>query len=301
MGPWSPGTNTNLLVIEASAGPGIEGGAPALVAALQRAVAALGVEIRTGAEVRQIRVERGRVVGVRLGNETIDAPVVAAACDPKRALLDLLTVGALPHRSEHRLASVRSKGTTAWVHLALKGRVRFAARPDEEIEHARTGSHVDDVERAFDAIKYRQRSPTPILDVHVPTVSDPDLAPAGHSVVSIAVHFAPYDLEGGWTDTARAALADRAVELLAGHVPGLPDAILGRAVRTPIDIEERHGLTGGHIHHGEHALDQILIRPVPECVGYRTPVHGLFLCSSGVHPGGGLTCAPGALAAAAIP
>jgi phytoene dehydrogenase-like protein len=301
MGPWSPGTNTNLLIAEASAGPGIEGGGAALVGALQKALASLGVEIRTGAEVTEIRVERGKAVGVRVGaSESIDAPIVVVGCDPKRALLDLLPVGTLPHRTEHRLSTVRSKGTTAWVHLAVKGRVRFAARPDEDLEFARTGSHVDDVERAFDAVKYRQRSITPILDVHVPTVSDPDLAPAGSSVISIAVHFAPYDLEGGWTEAASTALGDRVVELLAMHVPGLPDAIVGRAVRTPVDIEARYGITGGHIHHGEHALDQILIRPVPECVGYRTPVPGLWLCSSGVHPGGGLTCAPGALAAAAI-
>lgn len=300
MGPWSPGTNANLLVAEASAGPGVEGGGAALVAALEKAVRALGVEIRTNAEVTEIRVEHGKVAGVRVGSEAFDAPIVAAACDPKRAMLDLLPLGSLSHRTEHRLSTVRMKGTTAWVHLAVDGRVRFAARPDDDIEHARTGSHVDDVERAFDAIKYRQRSPTPILDVHVPTVGNPDLAPAGKSVITVAVHFAPYDLEGGWTEAATAALGERVIELLGTHVPGLADAIVGRAVRTPVDIEARYGLTGGHVHHGEHALDQILIRPIPECVGYRTPVPGLWLCGSGVHPGGGLTCAPGALAAAAI-
>ena len=288
-GPWSPGTTANLLMLEAAAGPGIEGGGPALVAALEKAAVAAGVEIRTGAEVTEIRVADGKVVGVRVGDESIDAPIVAASCEPKRTLLDLVPMGALPYRTEHRLANIRTRGTTAFVHLALTDRVRFAAAPDAEIEFARTGAHLDDVERAFDAVKYRERSQTPILDIQV-----------FDSTMTVAVHFAPHNLEGGWTDDAKRSLADRTIDLLALHIPAIKDTIEAHAVQTPTDLETRHALTGGQLHHGEHALDQLLIRPIPECVAYQTPIAGLHLCGSGSHPGGGLTCAPGALAAATI-
>ena len=288
-GPWSPGTTANLLMLEAAAGPGIEGGGPALVAALEKAASSAGVEIRTGAEVTEIRVVDGRVAGVRVGDESIDAPVVAASCDPKRALLDLVPMGALPYRTEHRLETVRTRGTTAYVHLALKERVRFAATPDVDIEFARTGAHVDDIERAFDAIKYGERSKTPILDIH-----------CVETTMTVAVHFAPYNLKGGWTEEAKSALADRTVELLGPHVPGITAKIVAHSVDSPADLASIYALPNGQLHHAEPALDQLLIRPIPECVAYKTPIEGLHLCGSGSHPGGGLTCAPGALAAATI-
>ena len=296
MGPWSPGTNGNLLLLEAAAEAGVKGGGPALVEALVAAAKEAGVEIQTGAEVTKIRVEGGAVHGVVVGDESHEAQVVAAACDPKRVLLDLLPPGAVPYRSEHRIASFRTVGTTAHVLLAVDGDVEFAAHAGE-VAFARTGAHLDDVERAFDAVKYRAHSRAPVLDIHVPTYDRPELAPSGKHVVSILVSFAPYDLHEGWTDAARDAFGDRVVDVLVDHAPAIKDRIVGRAVRTPVDIEARYGTTGGHLHHGEHALDQLLIRPIPECVGYRTPVPGLVLCGSGSHPGGGLTCQPGALAA----
>jgi len=149
-------------------------------------------------------------------------------------------------------------------------------------------------------VKYRRVSETPVLEIHVPTVADPTLAPPGRAVLSVLVHFAPYDLAQGWTDEARDRLGDRVVEILERHAPGIGSTVLARRVLSPADLEARYGLWGGHLHHGEHALDQILIRPIPECAGYKTPVPGLYLCGSGAYPGGGLTCAPGALAAAAV-
>jgi phytoene dehydrogenase-like protein len=119
-------------------------------------------------------------------------------------------------------------------------------------------------------------------------------------VASILVHFAAYDLDPAWDDGQRARLGDNVVSILEEHAPGLSSSIVARKVIAPPDIEARYGVTGGHIHHGEHCLDQILIRPTPECHAYRTPIRGLFLCGSGSYPGGGLTCAPGALAASAI-
>jgi phytoene dehydrogenase-like protein len=226
--------------------------------------------------------------------------VVAASCDPKHLFLELLPAGAIPYRLEHRVRTWRTRGTTAQVLLAVAGPVRFAAAPNDPIEFARTGGSLVAIERAFDAVKYRRFSEMPILDIQVPTVSAPELAPAGHSVVSILVHFAPYELEGGWDEAKRKALGDRVVAILEKHAPGIGAKIVGGDVLSPAEIETRYGTAGGHIHHGEHALDQILIRPAPECVGYRTPLAGLYMCGSGSHPGGGLTCRPGALAAGAI-
>ena len=119
-------------------------------------------------------------------------------------------------------------------------------------------------------------------------------------MASILIHFAPHELEGGWNDEQNQRLEDRVVEILESHAPGASSLVVGGVLRSPVDLEARYGLPGGHIYHGEQILDQLLIRPAPYCIGYRTPVKGLFLCGSGSHPGGGLTCAPGALAARTI-
>jgi phytoene dehydrogenase-like protein len=300
-GPWSPGTAANLLLLECTAGGSVRGGASAFVAALERAARAAGVEIRTGAEVRSIQIQRGVATGVVLANgEQIAAGKIAASCDPRTLFLDLIARATLPLAFEHRVEVIRARGTSAKVHLALKRRLEFGSRPGERIERARTSASLDDLERAFDAVKYRRASERPLLDIFVPTVSRPDLAPADTDVVSILVHFAPHDLEGGWTDAARERLGDAVVAELARVAPGVRSAVAGREVLTPADIAERYGVSGGHIHHAEHALDQLVIRPTIETMRYATPVANLFLCGSGSHPGGGLTGAPGALAAAAI-
>ena len=192
------------------------------------------------------------------------------------------------------------RGTTAKVHLALDGPLEFACRPAERIAYARTAEDLDVLERAFDAVKYRAFSEVPVLDIYVPTVSQPSLAPEGHSVVSIIVSFAPIELAGGWTDDHKQQLLETVLRVLECYAPGIAQSIVSSEVLSPADLKRRYGLTGGHIHHGEHALDQLLIRPVPECARYATPISGLFLCGSGSHPGGGITCAPGALAAGVI-
>ena len=160
--------------------------------------------------------------------------------------------------------------------------------------------HLDHIEKAFDACKYGRFSTDPILDIHIPTVTDPDLAPPGHSVVSILVYFVPYRLPARWDRDQIEKLGDTVANTLARYAPGLTDAIVAREVLTPFDLAERYGLVQGHILHGEHALDQLILRPTPECARYHTPIKGLYLCGSGSHPGGGITCGPGALAASVI-
>jgi phytoene dehydrogenase-like protein len=300
-GPWSPGTAANLLVLECTASKSVRGGAAALATALERAARDAGVEIRTGADVRAIRINGGAADGVVLADgEEIGAGVVAAACDPRTALLDLVPAGVLSLAFEHRVGAIRARGTSAKVHLALSRPLEFASRPGQRIERARTAGSLDDLERAFDAVKYRRFSDHPILDVYVPTVSRPELAPAGGEVVSILAHFAPHDLAEGWTPAARERFGDAVVAELARHAPGVTYAVTGREVLGPGEIALRYRASGGHIHHVEHALDQLVIRPTIETMRYGTPLRNLFLCGSGTHPGGGVTGAPGALAAAAI-
>src|SRR5918992_5617319 len=194
-GPWSAGTVTNFLLRECAGGEALQGGPPALIEALLAAARAAGAELRTDAEVARIRVEKGRAAGVTLvSGETIDAPVVLSSADPKRTMLKLLAPGTLPIRIEEEFHHVRPRGTAAKVHLALSGPLELAGsggRLDEAIRIG--GGHVDNLERAFDAIKYRRFSERPHLEIRVPTVADPGLAPAGHHVVSILASFAPYD------------------------------------------------------------------------------------------------------------
>jgi len=300
-GPRAPGTAAGLLFDEALAGPGIEGGAERLAAALVGAAEAAGVELRTEAEATRILVGGNGVEGVELRDGSIvRATLVAASCDPRRTLLELLPPGWLAERTEQQVASYRMRGAVGRVLLALDRPLRFAGIEGGRAEFARTAGTIDDLERAFDAIKYRQVSTTPVLELHVPTVSREDLAPRGHDVVSILVHCAPHELDPSWDDGQRERLGNRVLEVLEQHAPGVTAAVVAREVHSPRDLEVRYALSGGHLLHGEPGLDQRVVRPVPGFARYATPLRGLVLCGSGCHPGGGLTCLPGALAAETV-
>ena len=299
--PWSPGSNFNLLLAETLHWSEIEGGSAALVGALEAAARAAGVEIRTESGVERIEIERGSVAGVRLsGGEVLATRTVAAACDPKHLFLDLVPVELLPEAFEHEIANVRTRGTTAKVELALSSAPSFSCRPDFSGERVRIGERIDDLERAFDPVKYREIPERPILEVAMPSLGDASLAPEGHHTVEIAVHFVPHEAQEGWSDEEREHLLRSVFAVLGEHSPDLESAVVGSRLLTPSDIEARYGATGGQLHHGEHAIDQLLVRPTPECARYGTPFSGLFLAGSGSHPGGGLTGAPGGLAARAI-
>ncbi len=301
MGPRSPGGMGSLLRYECMAGAAVVGGPASLIAALESSAESHGVEIRTSAEVVGIRDDADVAVGVTLadGNE-IDASVVVSSCDPKRTISWLRSTTEDTVLLKRQIQNFRTRGTTAKVNLALSGPLRFSCRPDLTIEHARIGETLDYLEHAFDAVKYRKFSESPILDICVPTVAAPDLAPAGHSVASILVHFAPHHLDPAWDNRSRDALGDTVVATLERYAPNIRKMIVGKEVLTPADIADRYGLSGGHIYQGEHGLDQLLIRPTPQCVRYETPIKGLFLGGSGSHPGGGITCAPGVLAAKTV-
>ncbi|MEE8368786.1 MAG: NAD(P)/FAD-dependent oxidoreductase [Thermoanaerobaculia bacterium] len=300
-GPRSPGNSLNLLLSETLSSRPLAGGPPALVVALEKAARALGAEIRADEAVEEVRIENGVVKGVVLADgENVPARVIAASCHPRHLFLDLLSPRHLAIEFEQNIINFRSRGTCAKVHLALSSYPEFPSHPNYTAARIRIGGSLDELERAFDPVKYGEMSERPILEISVPTVTNPETAPTGHHVFSILVHFVPFDLRSGWTDISRQLLLDRVVSRVEEVAPGFTDLVVDAQVLTPFDLEVEYGVTGGHLLHGEPAIDQLIQRPVPECAGYASPIDGLYLCGSGAHPGGGITCAPGALAAAKI-
>jgi len=302
LGPWSAGTVVTFLLAELPARLEVAGGPATLVQALDSACRSQGVEILLGAEAARILVEGGKARGVMLRDGTeIHAPVIVSGCDPKRTFLKLLSPRDVPATLADGMRNWRSRGTTAKIHLALRGPLEFSGRSGLPVEAARTGEDFDELERAFDSVKYGEASARPILDVRIPSVADGSLAPEGQHVVSILAHFTPYHLRGGWTPERRIALGDSIVAALSRDAPGLKEQVIAGEILTPLDLEERLGLTEGHIFHGEQCLDQLFsLRPHPSCARHATPIPGLYLASGGTHPGGGITCAPGSLAAEAV-
>ncbi len=301
VGPRAPGTAGGLLLMEAGAGREVAGGPAGLTAALAGAASAAGVEVRTGAEVAGIDIEESAVRGVRLSSgESLPAAVIAASCDPTTALFALLPPGSLGLRDERDLRSYRCRGTVAKLHLALSGAPRLAGDGDVPAELVRIGS-LDELERASDAVKYGELPETPTLEMRLPSLADPELAPAGHQVASVLVDNVPHAPEGGWTGELRERLLERVMARLEAAAPGVGEMVVGNELLTPPDIEDRYGVTGGHLFHGETALDQLLSLRPAVCAGrYATPIDGLYLAGGGSHPGGGISGLPGWLAAGAI-
>jgi phytoene dehydrogenase-like protein len=323
LGPWSAGS-TAVLLLRAAADPHPvgsasfpRGGLGSFSRALAESAKQAGVEIRTDAEVRHIQIKDGAVSGVVLaGGEEIAVEAVVSGADPKRTLFQLIDPSQLDPTFANRMKNFRCAGTVAKVNLALGGLPVFSAVDANESPlkalsgRIHIGPEIDYLERAFDASKYGEYSKAPWLDVTIPTVLDPALAPDGKHVLSACVQFAPYKLldrsagaqkkEASW-DARRIEFGHNVIKTLAQYAPNLPDLLEGFQVITPKDLETSYGFTGGHIFHGELALDQLFtMRPVLDWARYKTPIRGLFLCGSGTHPGNGLTGASGANAAREI-
>ena len=198
------------------------------------------------------------------------------------------------------MQNIRARGTVAKINLALERLPKFQRQESQAqlggIIHI--GPTIDYLERAADDAKYGRYSKQPFLEITLPSVSDPSLAPAGKHVMSVWMQSAPYHLrESNWPDQ-REALADAVENLIEEYAPGFQNTILHRQVLTPLDLRQTYGLTGGHPYHAEMALDQLFfMRPVPGWARYRTPIQNLYLCGSGTHPGGGITGLPGYYAA----
>jgi phytoene dehydrogenase-like protein len=311
LGPWSAGSSLVLLIRAAGdshpAGSACfaAGGMGALTQAMASAAKAAGTEIRTSAEVIEIRVKDGAATGVLLSNgEEINAKAVISNADPKRTLLKLTDSTHLSPDFVQKLQHYRGNGTVAKVNLALSGLPSFTALKNGNGNALKgrihIGHEIDYLERAFDSSKYGNFSPHPLLEATIPSLTDPTLAPEGKHVMSIYMQYAPYKLKGDW-ESQRKALGQTVVQTLAQYAPNLPEMILTHQIITPLDLEEVYGLTGGQIFHGELALDQFFtMRPLLDWARYRTPIQNLYLCGSGTHPGVGLTGGSGANAAREI-
>jgi phytoene dehydrogenase-like protein len=314
VGPWSAGTATTLIEDGAgndggAAGETVfaRGGPGALSEALAASARALGAEIRTGADVISITSRDGRAVGVVLATgEELTARAVVSGVDPKRTLLGLVDPVALGPSLGWRAGNIRQPGVVAKVNLALRKLPAFpAAGGDERLLRGRilVAGGIDAMEHSFDPAKYGRPSEVPILEATIPSLVDPGLvegARRGTQVVSVIAQYAPYRLApdlGSWDDH-REAFGDAVIRALESVAPGIDDLVTHRQVLTPVDLEARYGLTGGHPLHAEAGLDQwALWRPLLGHARYRLGLDGLYLCGAGAHPGGGVTGAPGQNAA----
>ena len=279
-----------------------KGGMGKVTAALAAAARGAGAEIRTGAMVQRILVERDRAAGVVLASgEEVRARGVVSNADPKRTFLELLGAEHLDAGFVRRVDNIRMRGNVAKLNLALDGLPSFTGLDREGLgERLVIAPTIDYVEHAFNAAKYGAYSPAPAIEITIPSVHDDSLAPTGKHVLSALVQYAPYRLKAGW-DAAREAFAELAIDTIAAYAPDLRERIVARQLLTPLDLERDYGMTGGHWHHGELAIDQILmLRPVPGAAQYATPLPGLYLCGAGAHPGGGVMGAAGMNAAQQI-
>jgi phytoene dehydrogenase-like protein len=313
LGPWSAGSSL-VLMLRAAADPTPAGsvqfpigGIGAITQAMAAAAQQAGAEIRTDAEITEIRVKDGVATGVVLkSGEEISARAVVSNADPKRTLMRLLDPAHLSPDFIQKIKNYRSMGTVAKVNLALSALPEFPAlkaKGNDDLLKGRIqiSPEIDYLERAFDESKYGNFSRHPYIEMTFPSLSDPSLAPAGRHVMSIYMQYAPYKLKDGDWESQRKALGETVVKTIAQYAPNLTQNILRHQIITPKDMEDTYGLTGGHIFHGELALDQFFtMRPLLDWARYQTPIERLFLCGSGTHPGTGLTGGSGANAAREI-
>jgi phytoene dehydrogenase-like protein len=309
MGPRSPGTAYVLLhhymgeIDGAFRAWGFaKGGTGGIANAIARAAQSLGAEVRVNAGVSQVIVKNGRAVGVALENgDELYADVVASSLDPKLTFLKLVEPGQLPTDLVDSIRKFNIRGSSGKVNLALDALPDLTCMPGNGRHLAGAISispSLDYMERAYDEAKYGEFSKRPYIDCILPSVIDPGMAPPGKHVMSCFVQYAPYHLNGGWTDTKREAFGDTVIDTLSEYIPNLKDIILHRQVLTPLDIEQQIGLSQGNIFQGELSLSQLFfLRPAAGWAKYRTPIKGYWQCGSGTHPGGGIMGAPGQLAA----
>jgi phytoene dehydrogenase-like protein len=309
LGPRSPGTAYVLLHHYMGELDGVfrawgfaKGGNGSVSASIAGAAQSFGAEIRTLASVSNVLLKNGRATGVVLEDgEEISADVVVSGADPRRTFLGLVGEKNLPPEFLQSIRRFKFRGASAKVNLALGELPIFTCLPQRG-PHLRGAISISPsvayLERAYDEAKYGQFSRRPYMDIVIPSMLDPAMAPPGKHVMSIFVQYAPYQQTGGWSDERREALGDAVVDTLSEYAPNLRSAILHRQVITPADIESIVGLSEGNIFQGELSLQQMFfLRPTPAWARYRTPIEGLWQCGAGTHPGGGVMGAAGRNAA----
>jgi len=281
------------------------GGTGAISNAIAAAARESGVEIRTEAPVLRIAVKNGRAVGVALENgDELRASTIVSSVDPHLTFLKMVGTAALPDDFVDDVRRYKFRGSSGKVNLALDALPEFSARPGPG-HHLRgaisISPAVDYMERAYDDAKYGRFSRKPYIDIVIPSLTDPSVAPPGKHVMSCFVQYAPYHLREGTWDDQREAFGDTVIDTLAEYAPNIRNVILHRQVLTPLDLEREFGLTEGNIFQGELTLEQLFfLRPAPGWAQYRTPIRNLYMCGSATHPGGGIMGAPGRNAASRI-
>jgi phytoene dehydrogenase-like protein len=283
-----------------------KGGTGGISLACARAAESFGAEIRTEAGVDHVRIRNGRATGVVLTNgDEIEAATVISSCDPRRTFFGFVGRDHLDSEFVEQIERYKLRGSSGKVNLAVDRLPRFPGRDGTEFLRGdiAIAPSIDYLERAYDQAKYGEFSERPYINVVIPSIMDPSVAPPGQHVISCFVQYAPYDIKEGpenWP-SKREAFGDAVVDTLAEYCPGLKESILYRQVLTPWDLEQEFGLSEGNIFQGELSLEQLLFqRPAAGWARYKTPIQDLWMCGSGAHPGGGLMGAPGQLAAFSI-
>lgn len=306
LGPRSPSTVFNLLYRFSSLGANGQGGfllpkggMGSVAQALASAAKAAGATVRIGAAVDHILIENDAAAGVVLSTgEEIRAPRVVSSADPQRTALQLIGPRNLDTMFVSRIRHMRMNGCAAKIHLALDGLPEALAHAPGRIVIA---PRPDDIERAYDCAKYGRVSDRPALELTIPSLNDPSLAPAGKHVASIVAQYCPHRLRETSVNQARHQIGERTLAVLEDVAPGVKRRVTAMEVLTPHDLEAQFGMTGGQWHHGEITLDQVLfLRPAGQAQEYRMPVPGIYLCGAGAHPGGNVSGAPGCNAAREI-
>ena len=306
-GPSTPGTAYVLLHDHAAeqAGGGlrtwgfVRGGIGRVTEAMADAAREQGAEIRTGAEVERILVEGGEARGVELaGGETIRCERILSNADPKRTFLDLVDPSGLPAGFTSAVRAYRCQGTSVKINLGVDRLPEVRGMPAGAQPYQggimEFGPFIAGMDRAQEEARSGRPAADPHIEVCIPTVHDPGLAPGGHHVITIDINSQPYDLAEGRWDEIKDRVADRALETLSEYMPGLGESVVHRQVLSPLDLERLFYMTGGHALHGDMAFDQLFsLRPVRGHADYRTPIRGLYLCGAGTHPGGGVSGANG--------
>src|SRR5438309_720497 len=281
------------------------GGTGAISNAIADAAREAGVEIRVQAGIAKIIVKNGRAKGVVLANgDEIYANVISSSVDPRHTFISFIESGHLSNAFLEEVRRYKFRGSSGKVNLALDALPNFKCMPGPGA-HLRgaisISPSVEYMEKAYDDAKYGNFYRRPYIDMVIPTLTDPSVAPPGKHILSCFVQYAPYHLKEGTWDEKREAFGDTVIDTIAEYAPNIRDIILHRQVLTPLDIERTFGLTEGNIFQGELSLEQLFfLRPLPGWAQYRTPIQNLYMCGSATHPGGGIMGAPGRLAALAI-
>jgi phytoene dehydrogenase-like protein len=285
-----------------------KGGTGRVSESIAAAAKAFGAEIRLNAPVRHILVKDNEATGVVLENGDYHiAATVLSSVDPRLTFMQMVGADHLPGDFVEDISRYKFRGSSGKVNLALDGLPDFTCKPRDAAAQDSTlhlrgaisiSPSVDYMERAYDDAKYGSFSRHPYIDIVIPSLTDPSVAPPGKHVMSCFVQYAPYALRKGTWDEQREAFGDAVIDAISQYAPNLRDRILHRQVLTPLDIEREFGLSEGNIFQGELTLEQLFfLRPAAGWAGYRTPVKRLYLCGSAAHPGGGIMAAPGRNAA----